>query len=106
MSGGQEAALSQLAGRVVTGQLPNGDELGTGARDLLAVSSVLGRSITEVAGVIRFRAGARGGIFEPKVAADLVLLLRELRECCHVVLRLWVGVVVVGGAECWRWVTW
>ena len=47
-----------------------------------------------------------GGIFEPKVAADLVLLLSELCECCHVFLRLWVGVVVVGGAECWRWVAW
>ena len=72
-----------MTGRVVTGRLQNGDELSTGARDgmialraregsnglvglkcmswLLAVSSALGRSITEVAGVVRFRAGTCGG---------------------------------------------
>ena len=67
----------------MTGRLQNGDELITGGRDgviilraraesnglvglkcrswLLAVSSALDRSITEVSGVVRFRAGACGG---------------------------------------------
>ena len=47
-----------------------------------------------------------GGSFEPKVAADLVLLFGGMCACCNVFLLLWVGVVVVGGAECWRWVAW
>ena len=38
------------------------------------------------------------------VALLLVLLPSELRECCHVFLRLGAGVVVAGGADCWEWV--
>ena len=41
-----------------------------------------------------------GGVFEPKVAAELVLLPSELSGCCRVFLQLWVDVVVVGGADC------
>ena len=46
------------------------------------------------------------GHFEPKVAADLVLLLIGMCACCSVFVLLWVGVVVVIGAECWWSVVW